>query len=48
MSQSWTRALREWLGKALPAKHVLPDEQPTYVRSAVYCKWQLVIMDPCR
>src|SRR5260221_7429795 len=33
---NWTRALRERFGNRLPADHLLPDKQPTYVRSAVY------------
>jgi len=40
---NWTGALRERLGKRLPADHLLPDKQPTYVRSAVYLFGALTI-----
>lgn len=33
---NWSRAVRERVGKALPAEHLLPDKQPTFVNSLVY------------
>jgi len=36
MTTNWTRALRQELTQRLPVTHLLPDEQPAYVRSAVY------------
>ena len=36
MTTNWTRALRQEVTRRLPASHLLPDEQPAYVRSAVY------------
>ncbi|MBA3824831.1 MAG: cytochrome b N-terminal domain-containing protein [Ktedonobacterales bacterium] len=36
MATNWTQSLRERIGRALPAKHLLPDQQPNYVRSVVY------------
>jgi hypothetical protein len=43
MSQNWTRSVREWLSTRLPASHLLPDQQPTYMRSAVYLFGALTI-----
>ncbi len=43
MSSNWTRSLRERLGRALPMNHLLPDSQPSYVRSAVYLFGALAI-----
>jgi hypothetical protein len=40
---NWTRALRQRFGNRLPAEHLLPDKQPTYVRSAVYLLGALAI-----
>jgi hypothetical protein len=40
---NWTRALRQRLGKRLPAEHLLPESQPAYVRSTVYLFGALTI-----
>jgi quinol-cytochrome oxidoreductase complex cytochrome b subunit len=40
---NWTRALRQRFGNRLPADHLLPDKQPTFVRSAVYLLGALAI-----
>jgi hypothetical protein len=36
MASNWTLAARKQIEKNLPADNLLPDKQPTYVRSAVY------------
>jgi quinol-cytochrome oxidoreductase complex cytochrome b subunit len=36
MAANWTQALRKGLERNLPADQLLPDQQPRYVRSAVY------------
>lgn len=43
MASNWTSALRQRLHKALPSEHLLPDRQPSYVRSAVYLFGALTI-----
>jgi quinol-cytochrome oxidoreductase complex cytochrome b subunit len=43
MATNWTKALREQLGKRFPPEQVLPDQQPTYVRSGVYLFGALTI-----
>ncbi len=43
MAKNWTLTLRERLGKALPITHLLPDQQPNYVRSVVYLFGALTI-----
>jgi hypothetical protein len=40
---NWTRGLRLWLAKRFPFEHLLPDQQPAYVRSAVYLFGALTI-----
>ena len=36
MATNWTKAVRDRLTKTIPADHLLPDKQPTYVRSSMY------------
>ncbi len=36
MSTNWTLAVRQRLAKNFPPDQVLPDKQPSFVRSAVY------------
>jgi len=36
MPSNWTLAARKWVQQRLPFQHLLPDEQPSYVRSFVY------------
>lgn len=36
MSTNWTLAIRQRVDKNFPNNQVLPDEQPTYVRSSLY------------
>jgi hypothetical protein len=43
MASNWTAALRRRLQKALPSEHLLPDSQPSYVRSAIYLFGALTI-----
>ena len=43
MASNWTKSLREGLGSRFPAEQVLPDQQPTYVRSSVYLFGALTI-----
>jgi quinol-cytochrome oxidoreductase complex cytochrome b subunit len=43
VESNWTLALRKKLAKELPAEHVLPDKQPSFVRSAVYLFGALTI-----
>ncbi len=40
---NWTRALRERTNTTLPMTHLLPDTQPSYVRSATYLFGSLAI-----
>jgi quinol-cytochrome oxidoreductase complex cytochrome b subunit len=35
-SRSWTLRTRQWIDRALPMDHLLPDRQPYYVGSWVY------------
>ena len=43
MATNWTLAVRQRLGKDFPPDQVLPDKQPSYVRSAVYLFGALTI-----
>ena len=43
MATNWTQAVRQRLGKDFPPDQVLPDKQPSYVRSAVYLFGALTI-----
>jgi quinol-cytochrome oxidoreductase complex cytochrome b subunit len=43
VASNWTLALRKKLAKDLPSEHVLPDKQPSFVRSAVYLFGALTI-----
>jgi quinol-cytochrome oxidoreductase complex cytochrome b subunit len=43
MAANWTKALREQLGRRFPPEQILPDQQPTYVRSGVYLFGALTI-----
>jgi hypothetical protein len=43
MASNWTEALRQRLHKTLPSEHLLPNSQPSYVRSAVYLFGALTI-----
>jgi len=36
MARNWTKSLRDRLTTTIPADHLLPDTQPTYVRSSAY------------
>lgn len=36
MATNWTKALRDRMTTTIPAEHLLPDKQPTYVRSSMY------------
>jgi Cytochrome b(N-terminal)/b6/petB len=40
---NWSQALRERVVNALPGDHLLPDKQPSYVRSVVYLFGSLTI-----
>jgi hypothetical protein len=43
MANNWTLGLRQWLAKRFPPDQVLPDKQPSFVRSAVYLFGALTI-----
>ena len=43
MTSNWTLAVRQRLAKDFPPDHVLPDKQPSFVRSAVYLFGALTI-----
>ncbi len=43
MANNWTLAVRQRLAKDFPPDQVLPDKQPSYVRSAVYLFGALTI-----
>ncbi len=43
MATNWTQALRQRFDKSFPSDQLLPDKQPTYVRSAIYLFGALTI-----
>lgn len=44
MASNWTLRLRQRLNRGFPPEHLLPDKQPTYVRSGVYLFGALTIV----
>ena len=43
MATNWTQAVRQRLSKSFPPDQLLPDKQPSYVRSAIYLFGALTI-----
>src|SRR5215469_3888048 len=43
MANNWTLGLRQWIARRFPPDQVLPDKQPSFVRSAVYLFGALTI-----